>query len=171
MSDPEFAQSQTTPRPSILASWSLRLALLITLIGAGAWGYALATRPALTPSPAAVSSLTDAPAPPLQTRLIDSAGPATARFGLSFIGAFFVAYVLKKVLRSVLLVAGLIVAGIVALKYMGIITLDWAGAQHQVEHGVDLVRQEGEKARSFLMGLLPSTVSAGAGAVVGAKKA
>lgn len=152
----------------LLSSKSLWLAILITLAGAAWWAYSAATT-MRTPAPAVPASGFAASPTNAQPETRVEA-PAAFRYGASFVGAFLVAFVLKKILRSVLLIAAMLVGVVLALKYFGFIDYDWASAQHQVEEGAAIARQEGDKYRSLLMGYLPSGLASGAGAIFGAKR-
>lgn len=167
------APAQRTRR-SLFGSITLWLAILITVAGAISWGYSAATRSKVEASPAGVqiSSLSGSQAAPQseRARFIDENAPATVRYGASFIAAFLIAYAMKKVIRSVLLIAGLLIGAILTLKYLGLFNYDWASAQSQVEQGVEIARTEGEKYRTTIMGYLPSGLSASAGAIFGAKR-
>lgn len=161
---------------SLLGSKSLWTAFLVTLLGALSWGYAAATKPAPSePSPASPSMTSSLNAaanaePPPSERLIDKSAPRTVRYGLSFIAAFLVAYAVKKFIKSVLLVAGLIIAAIAGLKYLGIFDYDWSSAQQQVEQGVELAKQESGRIAKLASDYLPSSVAGGLGAVFGARR-
>ncbi|MFO0861642.1 MAG: hypothetical protein U0570_13920 [Phycisphaerales bacterium] len=148
----------------LLGSKSLWLAILVTAVSAAWWGYS-ALKPASAP-PAGVSSFgaADRPSP--------SRGqpPAAFRYGISFIAAFLAAFAVKKVLRSVLLVSALLFGAIVAIKYLGLFDFDWDSAQKQVEHGVELAKNETQKYGESLFKALPSGIAAALGAVFGARR-
>lgn len=163
---------------SLVGSKSLWTAILITVLGAVSWGYAAFTRPAPHPTqpPAPAASFAEGAAAPTaeaippSERLIDKSAPRTVRYGLSFIAAFVVAFFVKKFIKSVLVIAGLLVAAIAALKYFGIFEYDWNAAQQQVEHGVELAKQESGRIAKFVWDYLPSSVAGGLGAVFGARR-
>ncbi|MGH7242950.1 MAG: FUN14 domain-containing protein [Phycisphaerales bacterium] len=167
----ETASTSPLARPAqgLLRSKSLWLAFLITLAGGAWWAYSAATREVTGPTPSATSSLVDS-APAAQNTSSATPPPASFRYGASFIGAFLIAYVLKKVIKSVLFIAALLIAAIVTLKYFGFMSYDWSSARHQVEQGVGFARDEGEKYRTLVMGYLPSGLAAGAGAIFGARR-
>jgi uncharacterized membrane protein (Fun14 family) len=149
-------------------SKTLWLALLITLGGAVWWAYSAFTAPKAAPAPGA-SALVD-PGSTAGRARIKTEAPGAFRYGASFMGAFLIAYMLKKVIRSVLLIAALLVGAIMTLKYFGILNYDWSSAQQQVEQGVGYAREEGERYRAAVMGYLPSGLAAGAGAIFGARR-
>lgn len=161
-------------RRSLFGSTTLWLAIVITVAGAISWGYSAGTRrpESIARDGAQISSLSSSEKPPksARTRFIDENAPATVRYGASFIAAFLIAYALKKVIKSVLLIAGLLIGAILTLKYLGLFNYDWVSAQSQVEQGVEFARTEGEKFRGTIMGYLPSGLSAGAGAIFGARR-
>jgi len=149
-------------------SKTLWLAILITLGGALWWSYSALTAPRAVPAPGA-SALIDPGSSAGEARVATEA-PAAFRYGASFVGAFLIAYALKKVIKSVLLIAALLVGAIMTLKYFGILNYDWSSAQQQVEQGVGYAREEGEKYRTLVMSYLPSGLAAGAGAIFGARR-
>jgi len=147
-------------------SKTLWLAVLITLAGAAWWGYSYLTANSTAPVRSA-SSLTSAAG---SESVQSPPAPAAVKYGTSFIAAFLIAFVLKKVIKSVLLIAAILVGAIMVLKYFGIFNFDWASAQQQVEHGVAVAREEGEKYRALATSYLPSGLAAGAGAIFGARR-
>lgn len=165
-----------------MGSKSLWTAILVTVLGAVSWGYSALTRPepanAISSSPASAPSSSPASSlsspSPIETspsqRLIDQSAPRAVRYGLSFIGAFLVAFVVKKIIKSVLIVAGLVFAAIAALKYFGIFEYDWSSAQQHVEHGVELAREESGRLAKLATEYLPSSVAGGLGAIFGARR-
>lgn len=167
----EEIQSTSVPARAaqgLLRSKTLWLALVITIAGAGWWAYSAISAQAAPPAPVGTASSFSSAAP-TQTRATP-APPAAFRYGASFVTAFFIAYILKKVIRSVLLIAALLVGTILTLKYFGFLNYDWDSAQKQVEQGVGFAREEGEKYRTLVMSYLPSGLAAGAGALFGARR-
>jgi uncharacterized membrane protein (Fun14 family) len=163
---------------SLVGSKSLWTAILITVLGAVSWGYAAFTRPALAAPahPVPASSLAEGSLPasvgeiPPSERFIDKSAPRTVRYGLSFIAAFVVAFFVKKLIKSVLLIAGMLVAAIAALKYLGIFEYDWNAAQQQVEQSVELAKEESSRIAKIVSDYLPSSVAGGLGAIFGARR-
>ncbi|MBX3389456.1 MAG: hypothetical protein KF691_08375 [Phycisphaeraceae bacterium] len=152
----------------LLSSKSLWLAILITLAGAAWWAYSAtgATRTPAAPVPVSGFAASPTNAPP-EPRV---QAPAAFRYGASFVGAFLIAFVLKKIIRSVLLIAAILVGAVLALKYFGLMDFDWSNAQRHVEDGAALAREESEKYRTLLLSYLPSGLASGAGALFGAKR-
>lgn len=178
MNNESIAASPVTSGPvqairrSLLGSKSLWAAILVTLLGAASWGYAEATKPDAAAAATGASAL--AANEPIEVakseRFIDKSAPRTVRYGLSFIAAFLVAFAVKKVIKSILIIAGLVIAAIAALKYFGVFDYDWSSAQQQVEQGVELAKQESGRLAKIATEYLPSSVSAGLGAVFGARR-
>ena len=167
-SDPRVDSAQAGPatKRGLLTSKSLWLAILITLAGAAWWAYSAATAKSSPAAPVPASGFASSPASAQR----ENRAPAAFRYGASFVGSFLIAFILKKVIRSVLLIAAALVGAVLALKYFGVIDLDWSSAQRHVEQGAALAREEGEKYRALLMSYLPSGLAAGAGAIFGAKR-
>jgi len=149
--------------------------VLIMLAGAAMWAYAHATAPSPTPTtdPATFTSLSSGtlgqptPAP----RTVDELAPATFRFGFAFVVGFFLAWLLRKVIKVALLLAGAIAILLIVLKQTGIIDLDFDTLQGSVEQGVGVAREKAGQFKSFVLGYLPSGASAAAGLFMGMKRA
>lgn len=157
---------------SLLGSRTLWVAIVVTLLGAVAWGYSIATQSGAVVDAPAASTLAgaDPTVAPRSERFIDKSAPRTVRYGLSFLAAFVLAYLVKKVIKSVLIVAGLIIAAIAGLKLLGVFDYDWSSAQRQVEEGVEFAKQESGRLARVVTEYLPSSVSAGLGAIFGARR-
>lgn len=156
----------------------MKLALAVTLLGAGLWVYALATAPheasvngssgsdlasglaARTGSPSTESSPADA-------RFIDDAAPAAFRLGMSFLGGFLLGYVARKFLRWSVLIIAVIVVGIFLLRSADIIVLPWDQIEHEVREGATWLQLQASSVRDFLTGYLPSTAAAIVGGFIG----
>lgn len=155
----------------------MRFAILITIIGLGLWIYALATRSPEPPSPLPASALASglapsaSPAPAAQPapRLIDDSAPALLRFGLSFVVGFFLAWVLRRIITTTLLVAGALATLILILKKTGTINLDWGAIESEVQQGVEMAKRESGRVKDLVLGYLPSSFSALAGLFFGAR--
>lgn len=164
-------------RPSVWRSKSLRLMTLVMLVGLGLWVYAMATAPAGatggsggTASAMTMTTGGMAIEPPREKRLIDESAPATFRLGFSFVVGFFLALVLRKFIRTTLLVAGGIATLIIVLKATGLLSIDLDSVQSEVDRGLELAQREASRAKEFILGYVPSAVSAAAGMVMGARR-
>lgn len=162
---------------SFWKSRTLRVMVLITVIGTAMWAYALATAapvPATHHDPSLVAGLTSNSASTTAAaapRLIDEAAPATFRFGLSFVVGFFLAWIFRRVLKVIILAAGAITVLFLILRHFGVVNLNFDALEGEVTHGVDVAREKATEFKSVILGYLPSGASATAGLVVGAKRA
>lgn len=112
-----------------------------------------------------------APASPSSSGTTSSIpGTSTAAaLGLSFFAGFIVAWVLRLFFKIGLLIAALIVASVVALKYFGvnIDTPDLSGfTQHAQELGQQATQEAG-KLMAYVKTIVPSGMAAAAGLFVG----
>lgn len=179
--------SKTRPDRKPWQLLSVQIAIVVTLVGAAMWVYAFATAPKRDagsnlsgsvgsasfkeggkPAPAPPSKNGDARAPASPPeRTVDSAAPATLRLGLSFLGAFTIAYLMRKFLRWSLLIVALAVAAIYLLQKNGVVTLPWDQIKGQVQSSASWVESQAGTAKQLLTGYLPSTAAAALGGVIG----
>jgi len=170
--DSDTSPSQCPPRRKPWQLLSVRIAIAVTLLGAGMWAYALATasRQAAVPGGGAgATSLTpgDRSAPPEGERTVDSAGPATLKVGLSFLGGFTIAYLMRKFLRWSLLIVAVIVGVTYVLRKTGVVELPWDQIKGGVESGASWLESQAGSVKTLLTGSLPSAAAALVGAVIG----
>lgn len=137
----------------IWRSTLLKLAVLVTVVGAGAWIYSK------TPT----GQMTDEGA----VGWLQASSPALMRFGASFVGGFFVAYFLRKFITWTLILAGVLGGLIYFGKKLGWIELDWDAMQAQVNHGVVWAKGQAETLQRVATGWLPSSASGAVGAWFG----
>lgn len=172
--------SEERARPGARPLWKSKVVLaagVMTVIGVGMWGYALATAPpgaagvdasmvsgfgAGTPSGDRAAA---APA-----RLIDEASPAVLRFGLSFLVGCVLAYLFKKFIKVSLILAGLAAAAVYGLHRAGIIEFDADAVRAAAARSFAWARGEASGFKDFVVGYLPSSLSACAGLAYGALK-
>lgn len=163
-------------RPSVWRSKSLRLMTLVMLVGLGLWVYAMATAPAgAAPSGGATPAATlttggMAIETPREKRLIDQGAPATFRLGFSFVVGFFVAWMMRKFIRTLLLTAGAVATVLIVLKATGLLGTEIESIQGEVDRGLELAQREASRAKEFILGYVPSGVSAAAGMLMGARR-
>lgn len=163
-------------RPSVWRSKSLRLMTLVMLVGLGLWVYAMATAPAgAAPGSAATPAATlttggMAIETPREKRLIDEGAPATFRLGFSFVVGFFVAWMLRKFIRTLLMTAGAAATVLIVLKATGLLGTEIESIRGEVDRGLELAQREASRAREFILGYVPSGVSAAAGMLMGARR-
>lgn len=172
------ARELAARRPSFWKSRSLRLMLVVTLVGLGLWVYALATAPAAPASAGGnqmaagyAAGLDPGTAPSAaRPRLIDESAPATFRFGLSFVVGFFIAWLFRRFIKLTILIAGGIATFLIVLKKTGVLDLDFDAVQSQVDHGVQVAQENASRFKDFILGYLPSGASALTGMFFGARR-
>lgn len=177
-SSPSSSNTHDAAKRSPFRLLSVRIAIALTVLGAGMWIYALATAPAAGASTArsgdsglasgfstreggSTSSTTSAP------RAVDAAAPAVLRLGVSFLGAFMIGFFLRKFLRWTLLIVAVIAVAIYFLRRSGVIELPWDQIQDQVEGGSTWLQAQAGSIKKLLTGYLPSSMAAVAGGFIG----
>ncbi len=167
---------------------SVKIAIAITVLGAGMWIYAFATQPAASTSAADSaksggdpSSITSGFAAGGQrrsgestadeasnpSRAVDTAAPATLRIGASFLGAFALGMIMRKFLRWSLLIVGIAALSIFLLRKSGMINMPWDEIEGQVREGATWMQSQAGSVKEFLTGYLPSSAAALVGGIIG----
>jgi uncharacterized membrane protein (Fun14 family) len=171
-------RERSKPRPWNL--WSVRLAILLTALGLGLWIYSAATASSRDESSsssrsglAAEMDSTDGEGGAVKTsdsRAIDDAAPATFRLGASFLGGFALAFLMKKFIKTTVIVLGLAAVAFFLLRRQGVVTLPWDQIEDSVSEGASWLRAQAGSIRDFLTGYLPSSAAAVFGGFVGFRK-
>jgi uncharacterized membrane protein (Fun14 family) len=145
------------------------------LLGAGLWIRDLAAAKAApvpgeaSPTASPTAALAGpAEAPPPSSEGVNA--PLPFRLGAGFMGGFLVAWTMRRFIRATLLIGGTIVAGIVLLKWTGIVDLDWGGLEQTVKDGVAQAQQHATTAKDYAMHHLPSGGASVAGMFIGARR-
>jgi uncharacterized membrane protein (Fun14 family) len=179
-----------SPTPVKKHPWqlqSVRIAIAITLLGAGMWVYALATQPAAPSSSNGgtrdiSSGITsgfaaggdrntlDAATGQAPKRAVDSAAPATLRIGASFLAAFALGMIMRKFVRWSLLIVGIAVIAIFFLRKSGMIDMPWDRIEDEVHHGATWLQAQAGSIKDFLTGYLPSGAAALVGGFIGFRR-
>lgn len=147
---------------------SLWLAAGITVLGLVLW----ITTPAAAPPPPTLpdtgTPLAQASGEAVASSVHSVQGtPALFRFGLSYIGGFFLGYGLKRFLKVTLVVSAMVVGVLLLLSHTGVIGLDWNSMQEQVQSSFGWLTGQAEALKDFLSGYLPSAGAAGVGLFLG----
>lgn len=176
----EVLKSKIDKHGNPLKSRLVAVALVVMMLGAVAWGYAIVTRPGTTPARATNTVMGAAgltgptegkdPAqggPPVEERVVDQAAPATFRLGLSFAAGYFLAWGIRAFLKITLLTFGAVAVGVALMSHYHVLGLDWSIVQGKLESGFAFVQGEAVHFKNFVMGYLPTAGSAVAGTVFG----
>lgn len=149
------------------------------LAGIGWWVYAAATAEPPKP-PAATSPLAGglvaggARSAEVEVGSADMPpAPILLRLSTSFVGGFFIGWLLRRFLMVTFVVGGALVLGIAVLKGTGVIDLghlDWASVEQQVDAGLGQVKEQTTAAAQVLRGYLPSAASAVVGGFFGFRR-
>ena len=187
---PQSSRSGSSGRPGKPMPWqflSVKIAIVVTVIGLGLWVWSLVSAPKAdvrtTSAGGANSTLatgfgasdgaakSDLPTSEESPRMVDSAAPATFRFGASFLGGFTLAWLMKKFIKMTLLIAGLAALAAFGLHKLGVFdsgTIDQM--QDQLGAGIDSAAKGAGKIKEFLTGYLPSSAAAVAGLFMGFRR-
>ena len=178
--DQDNREQRTRPRPWNL--WSVRLAILLTALGLGLWIYSAATASSREDSTrrsgdsslaAGMAASSDGESGEKDSsggRAIDSAAPATFRLGASFLGGFALAFLMKKFIKTTVIILGLAAVAFFLLRRQGVVTLPWDQIEENVSEGASWLQAQAGSIKDFLTGYLPSTGAAVFGGFVGFRK-
>lgn len=176
-----------TPTRSPLRSTTFRIMLTAMLVGAVMWIYAAATSPGsespattsvnpqslkvvpqgLAPITHAADSEPEESPADRARRLIDDSAPALFRFGLSFVAAFFLGWMLKKFIKLTILVAGALAVGVIALQRAGVIGIEGDQIREEAERSFTWMRGQAGALRDLATGYLPTGFAAAFGGYKG----
>ena len=154
----------------------------VAVVGAGMWVYAAATRPLEPAAPVPSAEVSGGIAPRSLTgvsgttgdglkheaaevadrakRFIDQSSPAMFRFGLSFVAAFFLGWLLRRFITLTLLVAGAVAAGVIALQRAGVIGIEGDDIRREAERSVGWLQGQAGAIRDVVTGYLPTGFAA-----------
>lgn len=139
------------------------------------WIHAAATAPAAPPASRPSNPLTgnlvagETPKAPPPAPAVEA--PTLFRIGTGFMGGFFLAWAFKRFLKWTLLIGGAIAVAIAVLKGTGMINLDWASVEQQVDAGLAEAHKHAGAAREFVVQYLPWGTASLVGLFVGARRA
>jgi uncharacterized membrane protein (Fun14 family) len=170
--DPKLAAGSA--KADLIQPWressSLRLALMMMLVGLAWWIFRPARPPereprstagtiresATTTVPNAESNVVPKP------RRLAPTSPALLRFGGGYCGGFLIGFLFRRFLKITALIAAAVFSVITLLKWTGLIELDWAAIEAHVHESLAWTQGKLSGLKTLLTGYLPS---AAAGAV------
>lgn len=173
---PPTPATAAEPRASIwrgfFRSRLLWLAMVICVVGGGltvwSWMTRKSDQPVRTTGAAAMglapTSVTATSAP--EPRFVDRAAPATARLGASFVAAYAVGWLLRRMLRLAAVVTVIALGLVYGLKRLGVLT-DPAPVEQALHDAGDWAQREGAAFKDFVLGYIPSAAAGAAGLFVG----
>jgi len=100
----------------------------------------------------------------------DMMSPALARGGASFMGGFLIGWAIRRAIKLAVIVAGLLLTLLAAVKMTGIVTLDWTAIEANISHSLAWAQGKAEGFKEVLTGYLPSAGAGGAGTYFGFRK-
>ncbi|MDX2132369.1 MAG: FUN14 domain-containing protein [Planctomycetota bacterium] len=166
-------------RHSLFGSTWLAVAIGLTLLAGGWWAFtSLHAEPAGGTGRAAGASgfasapaATGTPSPSASEASLAAYAPTAFAIGLSFVGAYFVGYVVRKVIKLAVILAVLVVVGLFALRAAGVISFELGGMEQEAQEALEQAQAWSERAKEALATVLPSGVSGTLGLIVGARRA
>jgi len=100
----------------------------------------------------------------------DMMSPALARGGASFMGGFLIGWAIRRTVKFAVIVAGLLLALLAAVKMTGIIDIDWTSIEANISHTLAWAQGKAAGFKEVLTGYLPSAGAGGAGTFLGFRK-
>lgn len=100
----------------------------------------------------------------------DMMSPALARGGASFMGGFLIGWAIRRTVKLAVIVTGLLLTLLAAVKMTGIVELDWTVIETNIVHSLAWAQGKAEGFKEVLTGYLPSAGAGGAGAFIGLRK-
>jgi len=91
----------------------------------------------------------------------DMMSPALARGGASFMGGFLIGWAIRRTIKLAVIVAGLLLTLLAAVKMTGIVDLDWTAIEANISHSVAWAQGKAAGFKEVLTGYLPSAEQAG----------
>jgi uncharacterized membrane protein (Fun14 family) len=131
-------------------SLSFRLALLLAVGSGGLWLYQRMQ--------------------PASEGLLQTTAPAVARFGLCFMAAAAIGFVLRKVIKATLWIAATIGILIALAKWTGLIHLDWLAIERSTAAAMQETRDFAQRTADVALGYLPSGAASMLGLWRGSKR-
>lgn len=162
---------------SLFRSKALWVGIAVTVLSAAWWIYGAVQARSAAPAPSP-SGLTGnlvagqgaaGAGQPTGEAIPDA--PLSLALGASFVGGFALAWLFRRFVRVALIVSGTLVLAIAALKASGLIELDWATVESQVDAGLEAAQSHASAARDWLWTALPSGFTALLGAFFGFRRA
>ena len=95
--------------------------------------------------------------------------PFLIKGGGGFLMGFCIGFALRKFLRMSMFVGGVVLAGLFAFQYLGVISVDWAAIQGQIDGAGAWLNTQFDSFQTFLAGALPAGGLAVFGLVAGFK--
>ena len=162
-------------------SWKVLTAfVLIGLAGAATYAYAVFTHPSATiPSatPPDASGLlggniptAESDRPSLHDTWTAWTGQHGAAVGFGFAGGFVIAFIFRAFIKLMTLITLLIVGGLGALSYYGIVNVDLTKATQAVQSNAGWLTEQATRIKDVLLAHLPGSGAGAAGAYFGLRR-
>lgn len=85
-------------------------------------------------------------------------------------GGFLIGWAVRRAIKLAVIVAGLLMTLLIAVKMTGAIDLDWTAIEANISHSLAWVQGKAEGFKEVLTGYLPSAGAGGAGTYFGFRK-
>ncbi len=164
-------------------------AILVMLLGAGGYAYAIyrgdpltGAEPATTPGttgeglalqqgflPGQSTSADGSPIERAESAL-EAYSPALFKLGFSFFAGFCMGFAARTFFRISLAIIGVGLLVLFGLQYAGLIDVNWSAWESHYQTITAWLTEQTASFRDFISGYLPSTASAGFGLIAGFKK-
>ncbi len=82
--------------------------------------------------------------------------PLLIKGGGGFLMGFCIGFALRKFLRMSMVVVGIVLVGLFAFQYLGVINVNWAAIQEQIEVAGARLKTQFDSFQTFIAGVLPA---------------
>jgi uncharacterized membrane protein (Fun14 family) len=96
--------------------------------------------------------------------------PAMTKVGVSFIVGFLVGWVFRAFLKGMLLLTLVVVGGLFALSYFGVLNIDFTAARESYDSAMQWLTAQGTRLKDVVMAHLPSSGGGAVGAFLGLRR-
>ncbi len=95
--------------------------------------------------------------------------PFLIKGGGGFLMGFCIGFALRKFLRMSMVVVGIVLVGLFAFQYLGVINVNWAAIQEQIDVAGTRLKGQFDSFQTFIAGVLPAGSLAAFGLFTGFK--
>lgn len=169
-----FSHLVMMPRWHKRLLWLASVLLGAGVLGQGAGYFSATPARSITPD-AGINSSRIQISPGISTdqakpTVTQSLSPHAIKIGVSFIIAFIVGWLARAFVKMVTLLASLGAAVLLGLSYLGIFNVDFTAVQHEYATNAQWAIGQSQHLATALIHHLPSSVSGGAGVLVGFRR-
>ena len=171
MSDEQKPQAEARQGKLPWGAKSVWVAFAIMVLGAFLWSKDRGTTgTSTTTPPPGISQFSDSHSPTVSQPVAKPSSPALFRFGASYVGGFFLGWMLRRFLKLSFLILGAAICLVAVGRKYGWFELDWNWVEAHVRQSLAWVQGEAGAFKTFITGYLPSAGAAAAGTFFGFRR-